>query len=689
MRIALIFPTGTDPRSPHLALPCLAAVLRKAGIDTELIDLDIDGLLSVLKPNFITEAGARLRKSSKASGKEDAGLRRLLGLSEVLPDRVTDALAILHDRESFYDPIKFQTARDTIFDCLDLISAASTAQVRYNIFPIGYEVEGIDIHSLKDLIKVTADPTANLFADYWEASVFPNLQTRTPDLIGITITNRQQIIPGLMLARQLRQRGHFVVIGGTVYTKFATQLAKLPAFFEYFADGVVVYEGETALLELVTQLQAERDFSKVPNYLYLENGSVRFTQNYVEDLSLLPTPDFTGLPLHGYLTPEPVLPLIFGKGCYFNRCKFCDIPYINHISKKSYRIRPLELIAADILDLHRLFNCRHFEFTDEALSAKLLEGLADALPPYQDHRFCFVGYARLEPSFTLRCCQKLAQMGMKKLFFGLESGAQETLDHMDKGIRVTDVPTVLKNCSDAGIYFHIFSIVGFPEESENSARKTCRFFQENNSIIDHPGNSFDIHPFGLELRTRYFEEAEKMGVLIAPESLAKEFVIGVGDLWTNTRGLTQAQVETLLTEFHSLMRQIYCTYHATPQPMWPAFEEFSVLYADRYGGRKFPYRSSLPVNFGIDRYRLRWSPAALTEFGDDHRLRISSRYGQAELDQETYNLLGAKEFRTTREMLDSFCPGSMDPITRFLTRQTINELIEKCLLQLDPHPECN
>ena len=688
LRVALIFPTGTDPRSPHLALPCLAAVLRKAGIDTELIDLDIDALLSILQPDFITEAGARLRKSGQASAIENAGLRRLLGLSELLPERVKDALSTFHDSERFYDPIKFQTARDTIFDCLDLVSAASTAQVRYNIFPISYDVEGIDIHSLKDLVTVTADQRANLFADFWETSVFPNLQKQSPDLIGITITNRQQIIPGLMLARQLRQRGYFVILGGTVYTKFVTQLAKLPTFFEYFADGVVVYEGETALLELLTQLQAQRDFSKVPNYLYLENGRVRVTPNHVEDVSLLPTPDFAGLPLHRYLTPEPVLPLIFGKGCYFNRCKFCDIPYINHISKKAYRLRPLELIAADILELNRRFDCRHFEFTDEALSAKLLEGLAEELSPYRDQRFCFVGYARLEPSFTLRCCQKLAQMGMKKLFFGLESGAQETLDHMDKGIRVTDVPAVLKNCSEAGINFHIFSIVGFPEESEQSARQTCRFFQENNSIIDNPGNSFDIHPFGLELRTRYFEEAENMGVLIAAEELAKEFVIGVGDSWTNTRGVTKAQVESLLEEFHCLMRQIYCRYHATPQPLWPPFEEFSVLYSDWYDRRKFPYRSSLPVNSGVERYRLRWSRAALIDVSDGNQLRIISRHGQAELDQETYDLLASKKYRTTKEMLDRLCPNS-DPITRFLTTQTVNELIEKCLLQIDPYLEFN
>ena len=96
---------------------------------------------------------------------------------------------------------------------------------------------------------------------------------------------------------------------------------------------------------------------------------------------------------------------------------------------------------------------------------------------------------------------------MRRCFFGLESGAQETLDHMDKGIRVAEVPGILRNCREAGIAFHLFSIVGFPEESESSARKTLKFFLDNRNVVDQPDNSFDIHRFGLDLRTRYFDEA--------------------------------------------------------------------------------------------------------------------------------------------------------------------------------------
>jgi anaerobic magnesium-protoporphyrin IX monomethyl ester cyclase len=687
MKTTLIFPPATDPRSPHLALPCLASVLRDAGIDTQLLDLDIDGMLSLLSASYLDKMGEKLRDKYTNGLSEHKAVKRLVDLSYILPERISDALATFHDPLKFYNPNHFNAARETLFNCLDVISATSQLPVHYNIFPIRYDIDGVNTQSLSDLLMVTKNREANLFQEFWDTKVFRELENRKPDLIGITITNRQQIIPGLMLARQLRERGNFVIIGGTVYTKFVTQLMKTPAFFEYFANGVVAYEGERALLELVYQLEENGDFNKVPNYLYLDHDRVCFTGAHVEDVNALPTPDFTGLPLDRYLTPKPVLPILFGKGCYFNHCKFCDIPYINSISKKSYRVRSPERIIDDLIELQDRFSCNHFEFTDEALSPKLLEKLADSLEPYKERRFRFVGYARLEPGFTPELCKKLARMGLRKIFFGLESGSQETLDHMDKGIKILDVPVVLKNCRDAGINFHVFSIIGFPAETEESARKTYQFFEQNAEIVDHPGNSFDIHPFGLELRTPYFEQAEQMGIQISSDALSDEFIIGVGDKWINKVGLTHEQVQNLLCEFYIRLKKIYKRYHSTDHHFWPAFEEFAILYADMYHNRGFPYKTSLPDETDSIRYRLVWNRAAIVNHISNNMLRISSRYGFADVDINTYYNLGSRTFRNVSNILEEFSGKNQSSDAKSHVRQTIDYLIEKSLIYLEPYTE--
>jgi hypothetical protein len=683
MHVTLIFPPATDPRAPHLALPYLAAVLRREGISTRLIDADIGGLIALLRPEAILRNLQRL-KLKPPPGIEVSALSRLVRRGEALVEQIPRALAVLRDPEDFYDVHRFQAARDRLFDGVGLACLVSDRPIRYSLCPIQYDVDGVDEQSLADLIAVTADRRSNLFENYWEAELLPSIEAEHPDLVGISIVNRQQLLPGLALARRLRERGLFVVLGGTVFTKFVSKLMQLPEFFAHFADGVIVYEGETAILELVAQLGSGRDFSRVPNYLHVRDGRVHLGKTHVEDVDELPAPDFEDLPLRDYLTPRPVLPILVGKGCYFNECKFCDIPFINHVSKKPYRVRSPQKIAQDILSLNDRFGCAHFEITDEALPPRLLEKLADELEPHGARRLSFTGYARLEPGFTAPLCAKLARMGMRKLFFGLESGDQATLDHMRKGIRLEHVRPVLEHCRNAGILFHIFSIIGFPEETAASARNTLRFFENNTDIIDHPGNSFDIHPFGLELRTDYFANAGRLGLNIPADALNKEFVIGIRSGWSNTRGLSQDEVARLVGDYNEALRRIYCRFHNSELHLWPGFEEFAVLYADHYAERDFPFRTALPDEGDDSRFTISWCPDALVD-SSMGAVQISSRSSAVTVSEAAYRFFALGDPRTSKEFFSDCLArgliGSGDQ-AKLQIRQAINELIRGRLLQI-------
>jgi len=593
----------------------------------------------------------------------------------------------LRDAQRFYDANALNTAREVLCTALDVISAAPGRDVHYGLSPARYDVAGVERQCLADLIAVTADREANVFADYWEKQLFPALYMDRPDVIGISITNWQQILPGLMLARALRQRGHFVVIGGAVYTKFATELVARPAFFEYFADGVVVYEGEQAFQVLLEQLQGRRDLRQVPNFLFKDGSHVVSTPLHVEDVNTLPTPDFTGLPLHAYLAPVPVLPILTGKGCYFNRCKFCDIPYINHISPKAYRIRKPELVVEDVRTLARRFACRHFVITDEALSPRLLMKLADAFAAYPDEQYAFTGYARLEAGFTPEVCQRLARMGTQKLFFGLESAAQRTLDHMAKGTQTRLAPQILRNCQQTGINFHLFSIIGFPEEDEASARETFQFLVDNRTIIDHPGNTFDIHPFALDLRTTYYEEREQLGVRVKPEALRKDFIIGLHpEDWENTRGLSTHEVDRLLhQEFYPALKQAYHRHHNTPAHLWPGFEEYAVLYGDYYKAKFFPYATSLTALNPKQWFRLRWNPAVVPVVQGD-KVVVQGSTAVAQIGHRFYALIARACDRTLETFWDEALGPTITPQRQeheTLLRAYIERLIGQGLLQLE------
>lgn len=606
MQVALVFPPFGDPRAPQLALPSLAAFLRHSGVSVSLHDLNIEAFEDLASAERLAMIGSMLgRLAQKRPSPEVA---RALVNAERLSETVPPAYAVLRHPDRFFDPTAHASARATLETLLRVVSVASGA-VEISLSPIRYDANGFDTARLADLLAATARPEFDLFPEV-TAKLLAKLHDQDPVLVGITITNRQQILPGLNLARRLRREGHFVTIGGAVYTKFVDSLRLHPSFFKAFADAVVVYEGETALLSLAHAVENRSDFRGTPNLLFLDGGRVVSTSTHVEDVSSLPTPDFVGLPLDRYFTPYPVLPILTGKGCYFNRCKFCDIPFINHVSKKSYRVRPPERVVNDVHTLNARHGASHFVITDEALSPRLLGTLADTFDA-RPGKFSFSGYARLEPGFTEMLCRRIAGFGVRKLFFGLESGSQAMLDHMDKGIRVERVSEVLRNCRRAGIDFHLFSIIGLPQETVEQARETVRVLLDNKDNIDAPGSSFDVHPFGLELRTPYFLERQSYGIDIEPMVLSREFSIGLDATeWRNRDGLSSSEVRRLITdEFAPTLRRTFCTWHAGPNPLWPPQEEYAVLYSDKYAGRPFPWRSSLPRDpnvpflFVLDRSR--------------------------------------------------------------------------------------
>ncbi|HET9929634.1 MAG TPA: hypothetical protein VFQ35_03055, partial [Polyangiaceae bacterium] len=225
-----------------------------------------------------------------------------------------------------------------------------------------------------------------------------------------------------------------------------------------------------------------------------------------------------------------------------------------------------------------------------------------------------------------------------------------TLDHMDKGVDISDAVDVLKSCRAANINFHIFSMIGFPEETEESAETTFRFFVDNARVIDHPGKTFDIHPFGLELRTRYFSEAEQMGVFVPAAALGKEFTIGVASgEWQNTRGLGAARVEELISSYISRLHRVYRTHHNCPGHLWPGFEEYAVLYADKYEARRFPYMTRLPDESDDRAFRVVRSGLTYVEAGRD-RVTLLGHYGKLETSRTNFALLDVEEEQVFAEL---------------------------------------
>jgi radical SAM superfamily enzyme YgiQ (UPF0313 family) len=427
-------------------------------------------------------------------------------------------------------------------------------------------------YRLDELLQAVENPEANLFGSFYPSAVIPEIRAENPDLVGISILNFQQIIPGLTLAKQLKEIGLRVVIGGTVYTKFVESLKKAPEFFS-LCDAVAVYEGETAITALVQAIEknpAKPDLSSVPNILWFDGKNVRVNEPFqAEDLAQLPTPDFNGLPLDSYLAPSRVLPYNLGKGCYWNRCRFCEIPFINNLAESSYRIKPAELIVDQLQELSQRFETPYFQFTDESCAPELLEEIAEIIIE-RNLRLRYLCYARLEKGFTAQLLKKLYQSGLRKLMFGLESGSDHTLKKINKGITAAQAEKVLLKCREAGVKFRLFVILGFPGETIEHAWETRNFLRRMAPLLRDPHNSVEVNLFHLDSNSCYGKHSAEFGIS-GQEKESGEFYLG-GDRFRCSEGMDKRTLHQFIGEVRKELYQL-----ADVPLKHSGWEEYSLL----------------------------------------------------------------------------------------------------------------
>ena len=151
-----------------------------------------------------------------------------------------------------------------------------------------------------------------------------------PDLLGISLTFPSQAIPALTLARLVKawKPGVHITLGGGLMAYVAEKLSQA-------AGGVGpdrqlrAARGRAAAAAAVRGgRRAGASSGSIENLIWRDalRAACSTTRSREPlDIKTLPTPDFDGLPLDKYFSPELVLPLAITRGCYWGKCVFCTL----------------------------------------------------------------------------------------------------------------------------------------------------------------------------------------------------------------------------------------------------------------------------------------------------------------------------------------------------------------------------
>jgi radical SAM superfamily enzyme YgiQ (UPF0313 family) len=575
MLTKLIFPPQWIPTQPYLSLPSLTAFLKANQCDVEQMDINVsfyDYLLSKAGLRvFYERAYSKFHELDSKKEltpelqKQYATLSTSMLFGEHIIDEVDNAKKLLRGRD-FYDIEELFGA----FKILELgLKLASSAYYPTNLTFHAYDMRR-SCRSSSDVLAAVNEREENLFIDYFEKNTLPEILEDKPALIGISIINTSQIIPGLTLANLIKKAdGNIHInIGGSVFTRLISELSRNDGLFSVF-DSVIVHEGETPLLNLIKHLNNEFDIKDISNLIYKDGSGIKVNRisSEGEDVNSLPTPCFDGLPLDLYFSPELVLPVLSSRGCYWRRCTFCDHGY-GYSGK--YRPRDVGLLYDDLRTLKSKHKTSFFTFQDEGVAPKLMGVLSDKIIENKLD-ISWLADARFEPIFSFELSKKLADAGCKMLYFGLESANERILRCMDKGIIKDNVLKICEHCTGAGIWTHLFLIFGFPTETVGEAQETMDFILRNNKII----RSLSFGSFQLTKHSRVYENPASFGVNKIAQGKGLDL-----SLWYDYEavGMSKKEIDDQIQKFYNELSLKY-----SDMPIWSNLDrEHLFLYISRY-----------------------------------------------------------------------------------------------------------
>ena len=176
----------------------------------------------------------------------------------------------------------------------------------------------------------------------------------------------------------------------------------------------------------------------------------------------------------GYLK-HPYISFYSGRGCK-SRCTFCLWPQT--IGGHRYRTRSVGHVIEELAWAQKAFpQVKEFFFDDDTLTDNLprVEALAREIG-----KLGIVWSCNAKANVPRATLKILKDNGLRLLLVGYESGNQQILHNIKKGMLVDVAKRFAKDCRELGIVTHGTFILGLPGETKETIEETIRFAIEIN-----------------------------------------------------------------------------------------------------------------------------------------------------------------------------------------------------------------
>lgn len=266
-----------------------------------------------------------------------------------------------------------------------------------------------------------------------------------------------------------------------------------------FIDLVVMGEGESTIIELLSALSHKKDLKGIKGVAFKDNSGniiINEKRELIKDLDSLPMPARHLVPIEKYRpSPHhykelPMTTMVVSRGCPFG-CLYCAS---RNVWGRNYRTRSVDKVIDEIKFLIKTYGIKNINFWDDLWGFKR-EWTEEFCRRIIDEKIKISwSCERRIDTVDFDILRLMKKAGCYSIFYGIESLDQNCLDAINKGIKVEQAINVIIMTKKAGIEVRANFILGLPGETPEKARvtvkKACKLnpdYIKFNILTPYPG----------------------------------------------------------------------------------------------------------------------------------------------------------------------------------------------------------
>lgn len=330
-----------------------------------------------------------------------------------------------------------------------------------------------------------------------------------PQLIVID-TSTPSIFNDLHVAEDIKKvlPASFITLVGTHVSALPDEVFKLNSNF----DAIARHEYDYTILELANAINKKSSIEQIAGLSYRKGKEVIHNPSrpFIKEMNKLPFISKViekHLNTRNYFNPNsfyPMITLITGRGCP-NKCSFCVIPQT--LQGRGYRQRSPESVVEEFAYIKENFpEVRGIFIEDDTFTVnkKRCRDISELILK-RGIKIRWTANARADVDYeTLRL---MGKAGCRSLCVGFESGNQDILNNMYKGMKLESMYKFMEDARKAKVLVHGCFMVGNPGETKESLLKTLDL-----AIYLNPDTA-QFYPIMVYPGTEAYEWAKEKGFL--------------------------------------------------------------------------------------------------------------------------------------------------------------------------------